>query len=117
MNQDLIDKLAEQAQKYADDWGKGESGWTDLFNSKFAQLVAAHEREKIVEWMNFKGYATGHGDTVEDLLKEIEWQIREREDNKKLLKRFANELIEFTGHREAVVWVARAYGVDMESKE
>jgi hypothetical protein len=26
-----------------------------------------------------QGYATGHGDTVEDLLKELEWQIRERE--------------------------------------
>jgi hypothetical protein len=25
-----------------------------------------------------KGYATGHGDTVEDLLKELEWQIAER---------------------------------------
>jgi hypothetical protein len=25
-----------------------------------------------------KGYATGHGDTIEDLLKELEWQITER---------------------------------------
>jgi hypothetical protein len=24
-----------------------------------------------------KGYATGHGDTVEDLLQELEWQIAE----------------------------------------
>ena len=39
MNQDLIDKLTEQAQKYADDWGKGESVWTDLFDSKFAELI------------------------------------------------------------------------------
>ena len=39
MNQDLIDKLAEQAHKYADDWGKGEIVWTDLFDSKFAELI------------------------------------------------------------------------------
>ncbi len=34
---------------------------------------------KIAEWMIKQGYATGHGDTVEDLLKELEWQIREQE--------------------------------------
>ena len=36
-------------------------------------------REKVAAWMMRQGYATGHGDTVEDLLKELEWQIRERE--------------------------------------
>ena len=46
---------------------------------RFAALVAAHEREKVAAWMMRQGYATGHGDTVEDLLKELEWQIRERE--------------------------------------
>ena len=44
----------------------------------FAALVAAAEREKVAAWMIAKGYATGHGDTVEDLLKELEWQIEER---------------------------------------
>ena len=38
-----------------------------------------HEREKVAQWMIERGYATGHGDTVEDLLKELEWQIEERE--------------------------------------
>jgi hypothetical protein len=37
------------------------------------------EREKVAAWMMRQGYATGHGDTVEDLLKELEWQIRESE--------------------------------------
>ena len=37
------------------------------------------EREKVVAWMRSKSYATGHGDTVEDLLKELEWQVAERE--------------------------------------
>jgi hypothetical protein len=43
------------------------------------QLVAAAEREKVAAWMIARGYATGHGDTVDDLLKELEWQIRESE--------------------------------------
>jgi hypothetical protein len=50
----------------------------DIFE-KFANLVAAHEREKVAQWMMERGYATGHGDTVEDLLKELEWQVAERE--------------------------------------
>jgi len=37
------------------------------------------EREKVAAWMIERSYATGHGDTTEDLLKEMEWQIREAE--------------------------------------
>jgi hypothetical protein len=46
---------------------------------RFANLVAAAEREKIVERMFKRSYATGHGDTTEDLLQELEWQVRENE--------------------------------------
>jgi hypothetical protein len=46
---------------------------------RFAALVAAHEREKVAKWMVERGYATGHGDTIEDLLTEIDWQAAERE--------------------------------------
>jgi hypothetical protein len=42
---------------------------------RFANLVAAAEREKLAKWMMQRGYATGHGDTIEDLLQELEWQI------------------------------------------
>ena len=35
------------------------------------------DKEKVAQWMIRQGYATGHGDTVEDLLKELEWQILE----------------------------------------
>ena len=45
----------------------------------FAALVADAEREKVAAWMMRQGYATGHGDSTEDLLKELEWQIAERE--------------------------------------
>ena len=37
------------------------------------------DKEKLAQWMIEKGYATGHGDTIEDLLNELEWQIREQE--------------------------------------
>jgi hypothetical protein len=33
--------------------------------------------EEIARWMIARGYATGHGDSVEDLLGELEWQARE----------------------------------------
>lgn len=35
--------------------------------------------EAVAKWMIDRSYATGHGDTIEDLLKELEWQIRESE--------------------------------------
>ena len=43
----------------------------------FAALVAAAERNKLAQWMIDRGYATGHGDTTEDLLEELDWQITE----------------------------------------
>jgi hypothetical protein len=39
----------------------------------------AAERNKVASWMMAQGYATGHGDMVEDLLRELEWQVRESE--------------------------------------
>jgi hypothetical protein len=35
------------------------------------------QREKLAAWMLKQGFATGHGDTQEDLLKELSWQIKE----------------------------------------
>jgi hypothetical protein len=50
------------------------------YAEKLIQLAAAEEREKVARWMIQHSYATGHGDTTEDLLKELEWQIKERID-------------------------------------
>lgn len=52
--------------------------WVDHMK-RFAALVAAVERNKLAQWMIDRGYATGHGDTIEDLLVELEWQAKERE--------------------------------------
>ena len=58
-------------------WRTGEITYLDKLE-RFAALVAAAERETLAAWTMRQGYATGHGDTVEDLLKELEWQIEER---------------------------------------
>jgi hypothetical protein len=34
-------------------------------------------REKLASWMLAHGFATGHGDTMDDLLKELTWQVEE----------------------------------------
>jgi len=36
-----------------------------------------NDKEKLARWMINHGYATGHGDTIEDLLDELDWQIAE----------------------------------------
>lgn len=36
------------------------------------------DMEILAKWMIKHGYATGHGDFIEDLLEELEWQIEER---------------------------------------
>ena len=76
MTRDDIIRLAREAdcldpQHYG-------SAWADKLE-RFAALVAAAEREKVAAWMVAHLYATGHGDTTEDMLEELEWQIAERE--------------------------------------
>ena len=68
-----------------------EAGWNGIYPKplmsirmqeenflRFAALVAAAEREKVAAWMIERDYATGHGDTIEGLLKALEWQAKER---------------------------------------
>ena len=84
MNRDNIIRMAREADPGFDG---GQNAMELLSNSivglaaikRFAVLVAAHEREKVAKWMVERSYATGHGDTVEDLLTEIDWQAAERE--------------------------------------
>jgi hypothetical protein len=44
-------------------------------------------REAVAQWMTANHFATGHGETIQDLLTELRWQIVERENL--LEKRFA----------------------------
>ena len=75
MTRDDIIRLAQEV------WSAGDVyiGPSTESLERFAALVAAAEREKVTQWMIERSYATGHGDTVEDLLKELEWQVKERE--------------------------------------
>jgi len=70
MDREEIIRMADEAGLE----GIEKAGILEHFN-RFAALVAAHEREKVAKWMVERGYATGHGDTIEDLLVELSWQI------------------------------------------
>lgn len=51
-------------------------------------MTPVHEdREKLALWMMGHGYATGHGDTIDDLLSELEWQINEKIDRERKSER------------------------------
>ena len=75
MTRDDIIKMAKEAKlPYEYDTGRVVH-LKEL--ERFAALVAATEREKVAAWMMARGYATGHGDTIEDLLQELDCQIAE----------------------------------------
>lgn len=71
------DDIIRMAREAGYGWSTADMHFPAL--ERFAALVAAHERNKMARWMMEKGYATGHGDTIEDMLKELDWQARESE--------------------------------------
>lgn len=75
MTRDDIIRMAKECGN----WSGQAIEMNDVGLERFANLVAATERNKVAQWMIARSYATGHGDTVEDLLKELEWQVREEE--------------------------------------
>lgn len=77
MNDEQIFELAEKCA-FQDDFGRWN--FTDEGLLDFVFMVQKAESEKVAKWMISQGYATGHGDTIEDLLKELEWQVAEREE-------------------------------------
>jgi hypothetical protein len=56
---------------------------------RFFALAAAAQREKLAHWMRSMGYATGHGDTIEDLLDHLGTQISEGLEVEVLMEREA----------------------------
>ena len=77
MTREDIIKMAREAGAMFDHMTWVERDLAPVFE-RFAALVAAAEREKVAAWMMGRGYATGHGDSTEDLLTELDWQIREQ---------------------------------------
>ena len=74
MDKEQIKKLAMQAGEYTNEvyvppvrsktpgkiWEGGHVGWHDIFNEKFAELVAAHEREALLDLVD--DYAKNNDD-------------------------------------------------------
>jgi hypothetical protein len=46
---------------------------------RLVNRVIQTEREAVATWIMGKGFATGHGDDIVDMLDELEWQVAERE--------------------------------------
>ena len=82
MNREDIIRMAREAgasNLHGGEWALfGDANIERFFHMAYAAGAAA-ERNKLAKWMIQRSYATGHGDTVEDLLKELEGQIRESE--------------------------------------
>ncbi len=81
---------------------------------QFADLIAKHEREKVAKWLITHGYATGHGDTIEDLLGELEWQVRERE--REACAKVCDAEAEATEADGAWLWEARRCAAAIRSR-
>ena len=79
MDREAVIHMAREAgfEVYETDVWITDGWWTEELE-RFAALVAATERNKLAAWMMSQGYATGHGDSIEKLLEELEWQIQEK---------------------------------------
>jgi hypothetical protein len=71
MDNETIAKLGFEA-------GADSVGFFTL--KKFAELVASHERNTLAAWMMQFGFATGHGDTMEQLCDALGTEIVDRID-------------------------------------
>jgi hypothetical protein len=75
MTQEDIIAMAREADLYADRQTDDPFDRKQIRDEHFAALAQAAERNKLASWMIAQGYATGHGDTMEGLLEELEREI------------------------------------------
>lgn len=54
-----------------------------------ARKALAEAREALARWLIAHGFATGHGDTLDDLLGELSWQVKERSAEAEALRKEA----------------------------
>ena len=94
MEREQVIRMAREA--CGEDQDPFVSGWVTMDHNelaRFAALVAAAERKKLVAWMmaqgytydieryklsEWMGYTTSQGDATKDLLTELGWQIEQR---------------------------------------
>lgn len=53
-----------------------------LFSEIKARYLMEDQREAVATWMIKQGYATGHGDTIEEMLEELREQLLEEQRKK-----------------------------------
>ena len=109
MTRDEIIRMAREANL----GGIGHRGGFIFFQpgtqglEHFAALVAAAEREACAQWMMARGYATGHGDSIEDMLQELCWQAKEAE--REACAQVCDDIdTEYEGEDVSATWCAAA---------
>lgn len=73
---------AERAREWFRVYPPPDAGWyvETVLIPGLADLltqIQAEAREQLAAWMIEHSFSTGHGDTFEDLLKELDWQVKE----------------------------------------
>ena len=63
---------------------------------------------KVAAWMMANGYATGPGETMEDLLDELKWQI---EEQIAIEREACAKVCEAEGKRVDAAWMSCAYAI------
>ena len=56
----------------------------DMLRQFSHTMSSVTHRNRLADWMIENGFATGHGDTFPDLLKELSWQVQELKDRRKV---------------------------------
>jgi hypothetical protein len=56
-------------------------------------------RETVAKWMIREGFSTGHGDSLEDLLGELSWQIKQEA-----------EMLDWLSHNDVIQQEVGSYG-------
>ena len=74
MSNDIIRMAREAGIKSGDSYKLTVGHMRIETLERFAALAQAAERNKVAAWMMAQGYATGHGDTMDGLLEELEQQ-------------------------------------------
>lgn len=72
-----LSEKAKRPPRECDCGAETEGKWADKHASGCASLYRS-ESSTVALWMMGHGYATGHGDTIEDMLTELEAQAKQR---------------------------------------
>jgi hypothetical protein len=101
MNREEVINLAEEALSIRMEDKVWTMSTTHL--EHFANAIANNQRAKLALWMMSQGYATGHGESIEKLLEELEWQICEKLEKGVSDERRSQPISEKEGQQERTV--------------